>query len=220
MTRSLPELKKRAAAVLEALEKAHPDARLFLEFDSPLQLLVVTILAAQCRDETINAIRPVLFGRFPDAAALAAAPDEELERIIKASGFFRQKARSVKAACARLVERHAGKVPDDLDALLELPGVGRKTANIVLGNAFGRQAIGVDTHVQRVARRLGLVDQDDPDKIEQQLCRIIEKPAWTRSTLLFGTHGRRICIARKPRCAECPVSRWCDYVKEHPPEAS
>jgi endonuclease-3 len=197
-------------AILRALKKAHPDARLWLDFDGPWQLLVATILAAQCRDETINEITPVLFGRWPDPAALAGAPDAELQKVVKASGFFRNKAKSIKAASRALVEEFGGEVPGKLDDLLTLPGVGRKTANIVLAHAFGKQAIGVDTHVGRVSVRIGFSGESDPDKIEADLCGQVPRRRWREAMCLLGTHGRRICLARKPRCGECPISAHCD----------
>jgi endonuclease-3 len=206
-----PALKRRAARVLNTLKAAHPDARLFLAFDSPLQLLIATILAAQCRDETINEITPVLFGLCPDARALAELPTGDLRKIIKSSGFFRQKAESVKGAARAIVDEFDGRVPARLEDLTSLPGVGRKTANIVLANAFGMPAIGVDTHVQRVPQRLGWTSRKDPDKIEADLCEIIPRRRWIEATHVLGTHGRRICLGRKPHCTACPVRRSCEY---------
>ncbi len=201
------------------LERTHPDARIYLNFESPLQLLVVTILAAQCTDEKVNEIAPVLFKRYPTAAALAAAGQSTIEDIIRPTGFFRQKARSIRGCCRTIVQQHGGEVPADLDKLTKIGGVGRKTANIVLGNAFGQQAIAVDTHVHRVANRIGLAAGRYPDKVEGQLCAVIPRERWTRSTQLLGTHGRRICTARKPDCHNCPVNRLCDFRQDMIPSS-
>jgi len=214
------DLKKKAAAILGALKKEHPDARLFLDFDSPFQLLIVTILAAQARDEVINEVRPALFDRYPDAGALAKARDSTLQTLVKRSGTFRRKAKSIKAVSKELIDKFGGEVPDNMDDLVNLPGVGRKTAAIVLGNAFGKPAIAVDTHVQRVSARLGLAGAKKPDDIEKELCAIIQRKRWTEATKILGTHGRRICIARKPLCTLCPVSEWCNYYAENRPDGS
>lgn len=210
---------KKARRVLDVLERTHPDARIYLNFESPLQLLVVTILAAQCTDEKVNEIAPVLFKRYPTAAALAAAGQSTIEDIIRPTGFFRQKARSIRGCCRTIVQQHGGEVPADLDKLTKIGGVGRKTANIVLGNAFGQQAIAVDTHVHRVANRIGLAAGRYPDKVEGQLCAVIPRERWTRSTQLLGTHGRRICTARKPDCHNCPVNRLCDFRQDMIPSS-
>jgi endonuclease-3 len=215
MSRNTTELARRAECVLDALEKAHPDARIYLDFESPFQLLIATILAAQCRDETINQLTPELFRRCPDPAALAGASEKELQRLIKPSGFFRRKAVAIREVGRALADEYDGEVPDDMDRLAALPGVGRKTAAVVLGNAFGVPAIAVDTHVQRVSLRIGLARKKQPDKIEQELCDVIRRERWIRATQLIGTHGRRICFARKPRCPDCPVSQWCDYFQTH-----
>jgi len=204
-------LKTKARRILDRLERRHPDARIYLDFDSPFQLLVATVLAAQCTDERVNQVTPVLFQRFPAPADIARASVRELQKIIRSTGFFRRKATSIKEISEALLERFDGEVPDDLDDLTSLPGVGRKTANVVLSNAFGQQAIAVDTHVQRVSTRLGLAARKNPDMIEAQLCEIVPQNRWTRATLLMGTHGRRICIARKPLCDQCPVRCSCDY---------
>jgi len=201
----------RARKVLRLLEKAHPDARIYLDFDGPFQLLVATILSAQCTDERVNQVTPALFARYPGPAEMAAAEPQELEALIRSTGFFRQKARSLLACCRALVELHGGRVPAGVEALTALPGVGRKTANVVLANAFGRQAIAVDTHVGRVARRIGLASGKDPDGVEAELCQALPRRRWTRATHLLGTHGRRICAARRPRCEDCPVGLLCDY---------
>jgi len=204
----------RARKILDVLEKTHPDARIFLNFENPFQLLVVTILAAQCTDEKVNQVAPGLFERYPDPARLAAATSEEVEAIIRPLGTFRRKAQSVQACARAIVEEHGGRVPADVDELTKIRGIGRKTANLVLGAAFGGKAIAVDTHVFRVTNRLGLADSRYPDKVEQQLCRIIPEERRTRATLVLGTHGRRICTARKPACDGCPVSKLCDFYSE------
>jgi endonuclease-3 len=201
----------RATTILDRLEKAHPDARLYLEFTTPFDLLVATILAAQCTDERVNAFMPGLLRRYPTPAAFAHADIEELEETIRPIGLFHRKARAIKDCCQALVDQHGGKVPDDVATLTAVRGVGRKTANIVLGNAFGRQTIAVDTHVYRVATRLGLARRKQADKVETELCDVIPQKRRTRATHLLGTHGRRVCTARKPDCANCPVSDLCEY---------
>ena len=197
--------------VLDRLEKAYPDARIYLDFRSPLDLLVATILSAQCTDEKVNQVTPKLWAAFPTAADIARADTETLEELVRPTGFFRKKAESVRKVCKAIVNEFSGKVPDSLDELTRLPGIGRKTANVVLGNAMGQQAIAVDTHVQRVSLRIGLARSKNPDKIEQELCAIIPEKRWTRATQLLTTHGRRICAARKPDCKSCPVDRLCDF---------
>jgi endonuclease-3 len=211
--RPLRALKARARRILGALDKAHPDARIYLDFQTPLQLLVATVLAAQCTDEKVNQITPVLFERYPSAEALARADQSQLEQMVRPTGFFRQKARSVRECCRAIVEEHGGKVPADLDALTRVRGVGRKTANVVLANAFGIAALPVDTHVLRVGTRLGLAEGTDADKVEQQLCEVIPEERWIRAGHLLGTHGRRICTAKKPDHENCPVKGLCDFYR-------
>jgi endonuclease III len=208
------DLKKRAKRILDILEKAHPDARIYLDFDGPFQLLIATILAAQCTDEKVNQITPELFRRYPDAAALAAADPKDLEELIHATGFFRQKTKSLLACSRALVEEHGGGVPQDVEALTAIQGVGRKTAAVVIGNAFGGQAIAVDTHVRRVSTRLGLAKSSAPEKIERELCAIIPEERWTRATQLIGTHGRRVCTAKDPDHEGCPVNKLCDFYQD------
>ena len=200
-----------AKKVLDRLEEAHPDARIYLDFNSPLELLIATILAAQCTDAKVNQVTPGLWQAFPTAEAVAEADRAKLERLIRPTGFYRKKAQSVQAVCRAVMEESGGRVPDNLEDLTRLPGIGRKTANIVLGEAMGKQAIAVDTHVGRVSQRIGLAHRKVPDKIEQELCAIIPEKRWTRATLLLGTHGRRTCDAKKPDCANCTVRRLCDY---------
>jgi len=201
----------RAKRILDLLEKRHPDAHIYLDFKTPFQLLIATVLAAQCTDERVNEVTPVLFGRYPTAADLAAARLPDMEKLVRSTGFFRQKARSV-VQCARVItDEFGGEVPANVEALTKIRGIGRKTANVVLSNAFGGQAIAVDTHVQRVSQRIGLATVKEPDKIEKQLCALIPEARWTRATLLLGTHGRRICTAKKPDCPRCPVNSLCNY---------
>jgi endonuclease-3 len=200
-----------AKKVLDKLEKAHPDARIYLNFRSPIELLLATILSAQCTDEKVNQVMPKVWESFPTVSDIARADIAKLEQVVRPTGFFRQKARRLKEVSRAIVEDYGGNVPESLDELTRLPGIGRKTANVVLSNAFGQPGIAVDTHVERVSQRIGLAHSKEPDKIEKELCAIIPRERWTRATHLIGTHGRRICTARKPRCEECPVSTLCDY---------
>ena len=197
-------------AMLDLLEATHPDAKLALDWEDPFQLLVATILAAQARDDRINLLTPELFRRWPDARAFAAAPLEVLAEALRPTGYFNQKARAVQGASRALVERYGGQVPADLDALVQLPGVGRKTANVVLGVAFGQpDRVAVDTHVKRVSARLGLTRSSDPEEIEADLERLIPAARRTRACHLMQYHGRRLCLARKPRCDLCPLAPLC-----------
>lgn len=194
-----------------ALEGAYPSPRCALNYRTPFELLVASILSAQCADERVNEVTPELFRKYPDAFAFAEANQAEMEEAVRTTGFFRQKARTLRACCSELVKRFAGEVPSALEELLTLPGVGRKTANLALGEAFGVPGIVVDTHVRRVAARIGLTDSKDPDHIEQDLMRIIPREQWTRFSHQLIWHGRTICVARKPRCEICPLLRDCDY---------
>ncbi len=180
-----------------------------LDHANPFQLLVATILAAQCTDERVNMVTPGLFARFPTPEAMAAADQSELESIIRSTGFFHNKAKSIRGASAALSERFSGRFPDSMEELTALPGVGRKTANVVLGTCFHRPAIIVDTHVRRVAQRLGLVASDDPDEIERELQGVLPEPTWTAASHALTFHGRRCCSARKPDHERCPVRRLC-----------
>ncbi|HUM16206.1 MAG TPA: endonuclease III [Candidatus Nitrosotalea sp.] len=203
--------KARARRILARLEKAYPDARTELHFGTPLDLLVATILSAQCTDERVNAVTADLFKRYRSAEDWAGIPLATLEREIHSTGFFRAKARSLSGMARALVDRHRGEVPKTLDELVALPGVGRKTANVVLGNAFGIPALAVDTHVFRVSQRLGLARGDDPEKIHDQLCEVLPKPRWTQASHLLILHGRRVCFARKPACPTCPILGLCPW---------
>lgn len=192
------------------LEAAYPDAHCALDHRSPLELLVATILSAQCTDARVNQVTPALFRRYPTAADYARAPLAELEEAIRSTGFFRSKARSLQGLGAALVERHGGRVPETMAELVRLPGVGRKTANVVLGNAFGRdEGIVVDTHVGRISRRLGLTREEDPEKVERDLMKLVPRENWTLWAHLLIAHGRAVCRAPRPRCAECPVAELC-----------
>ena len=201
----------RAGKILDALERAYPDARIALDFKTPLQLLIATILSAQCTDERVNMVTPGLFKTYPTAQALARARPAKLEKEIKSTGFFRAKTRSLLGMAQGLVERHGGEVPRDREALVELPGVGLKTANVVLGNAFGVDALAVDTHVFRVSQRLALAKSEDAVEIHDQLVEILPKGRLTQGTHLLITHGRRTCAARKPACPVCSVRALCPW---------
>jgi len=182
-----------------------------LHFRSAYELLAATILAAQCTDERVNQVTPELFRRYPNPARLAKADANELEELIRSTGFYRSKAKSLLGMAKALVERFGGQVPETVEQLTTLPGVGRKTANVLVGACFGRPALIVDTHVKRVAARLGLTSQTDPDKIEAELQAIVPPESQTRFSWLIGEHGRRICTARKPLCLRCPVRRLCPF---------
>ena len=209
-------LKRRARRIDRVLAETYPDAKAELDFENPFQLLVVTVLSAQTTDKRVNAVSPSLFARYPDAAALAGADREELEQIIQPTGFFRNKATSLLKLAHALVERYDGEVPGDLDELVTLPGVGRKTANVVLGNAFGVPGITVDTHFGRLARRLGWTQETDPVKVEHAVGKLFDKRDWTMLSHHLIWHGRRICHARKPACGACPVAQWCPAYGEGP----
>lgn len=201
---------RRVAALLEALRRTYPDAHCELNYSTPLELLVATVLSAQCTDQRVNQVTADLFRRYRTAAEYANAPLGELEEAIKSTGFYRNKARSLQGCCRALVERHGGEVPRSLEALTQLPGVGRKTANVVLGNAFGlNEGLVVDTHVARLAQRLDLTRQRDPLKIEQDLMPLVPRELWTLFSHWLIWHGRRRCFARKPDCAGCEIAHLC-----------
>jgi endonuclease-3 len=205
-----PALVQRTSRILLLLKRIYPDAHCALHFSTPLQLLIATILSAQCTDERVNQVTPALFARCPDAASLAAISQKELEKIIHSTGFYRAKARSLRSCAASLVAEHDGKVPRTMEALHKLAGVGRKTANVVLGNAFGlAEGVVVDTHVGRLSRRMGLTRHLDPVKVESALVRLIPKEDWTLVSHLLIAHGRRRCMARKPNCADCELRKLC-----------
>lgn len=191
------------------LAEAYPDADTELDFTTPLELLVATVLSAQSTDVRVNAVTPALFARYPDAAAYAAADRDELESYIQTLGLYRSKAASIQGLAQAICERHGGEVPDSLDALVALPGVGRKTANVVLGNAFGVPGITVDTHVGRLARRLGWTEETVPEKVETDLMELFPASEWTDLSHRLILHGRRVCHARTPACAACPLAALC-----------
>jgi endonuclease-3 len=199
-----------ALEVFSRLKRAYPDARTELNYETPLQLLIATILSAQCTDKRVNMVTPLLFRTFPTAASLADAQPETLEEIIRSTGFFRNKTKSLIGLGKALVERHYGEVPDSMDALVKLPGVGRKTANVILGNAFGKnEGVVVDTHVARLSLRLGLTKEVDPIKIEQDLMSLFPREEWALLSHLLIFHGRRVCIARVPKCEICVLNDIC-----------
>src|SRR4051812_29944890 len=201
---------ERAPEIRKRLEKAYPDAHCALDFNNPFQLTVATILSAQCTDKRVNMVTPALFAKYPASKELAAAKPEEVEEIIKSTGFFRAKTKSLIGMATAIDEKHGGEIPREMDALVKLPGVGRKTANVVLGNAFDTNVgVVVDTHVTRVSQRLALTKQTDPVKIEQDLMKLFPQEGWTMLSHLFIEHGRQVCDARKPKCEVCPVSDLC-----------
>jgi endonuclease-3 len=202
----------RARKIDRALADAYPDAWCALRHENAWQLLVATILSAQCTDERVNMVTPTLFARYPTPRALADADVRELEALIHSTGFFRQKAKALLGVAAATANEFGGELPRELDTLVTLPGIGRKTANVVLGTAYGVPSIVVDTHVRRVANRLGLTSEDDPTKIEMDLRALLASASWTHFTHRLIHHGRRICLARKPRCEECPLLRLCPRI--------
>ncbi len=208
---SAPEARQKIRAILPRLDELYPEAHCSLDFRNSLQLLVSTILSAQCTDARVNQVTPSLFRKYSDARAFAEASLDELEEAIRSTGFFRNKARSIQACCRILHERFGGEVPASLEALVQLPGIGRKTANVILGNSFGIPGIVVDTHVGRVTQRLGLTKHKDPEKIEFDLMALVPKDRWVKFCHQIILHGRQICQARKPRCEICPLRPHCDY---------
>ncbi len=204
--------RERARQLVRGLARLYPDAVCALHHDNPLQLLIATILSAQCTDVRVNMVTPGLFARFPDAAAFAGAQPRELETAIQSTGFFRNKARNIMACCQQLLERHGGEVPRTMEDLVQLPGVGRKTANVILGNAFDVPGITVDTHVGRLSRRLGLTAATDPEKVEEDLMELLPKKEWTMFSHRMIFHGRQVCFARKPNCAGCTLAKFCPKV--------
>ena len=209
-------LKRRARRIVAVLGDTYPDAHCELDFTTPLELLVATVLSAQCTDQRVNAVTPALFARYPDAAAYAAAERGELESLITPTGFFRQKAGTIQSIGQQLCDRYHGEVPSKLKDLVTLPGVGRKTANVVLGDAFGVPGITVDTHLGRLARRFGWTTQEDPEKVEAELQQLFARKDWTLMSHRVIWHGRRRCHARRPACGACPVARWCPAFGEGP----
>ncbi|MEX1224298.1 MAG: endonuclease III [Pirellulales bacterium] len=207
------ERKQQAGRVVRGLRKQYPEAECALNFSNPLQLLIATILSAQCTDQRVNLVTAELFARFHSAEDFASARQATLEKYVKTAGFFRNKAKNIKACCQALVERHEGEVPQDLDSLVALPGVGRKTANVVLGTAFDiPSGVVVDTHVRRLCNRLGLTEQADPVRIERDLMQVLPKKEWIDFSHRMIWHGRQVCIARKPRCEVCTLANFCPRI--------
>lgn len=205
------ELKRRADRIRKVLNARYPEVEPALFYRNPFELLVATILSAQCTDQQVNRVTPALYERFASPVAFAAAELEEIEGLIHSTGFYKNKARNIKACSQALVERHGAQVPADMDALVRLPGVGRKTANVVLGAAFGIPGIVVDTHVARISARLGLTAHSDPEKIETDLMAVIPRKEWSAFSLRLIFFGRETCAARKPKCPSCPVNGLCPY---------
>jgi len=209
LTRDAP-IEDRAPEVIRLLSQAYPDAKVALRFTNPLECLVATILSAQCTDEKVNEVTSTLFQKYRTAEDYLRVPEDELRADIKPTGFFNQKAASIRAACQRIVEVYGGRVPGTMEDLITLRGVARKTANIVLGNSFGIvEGIAVDTHVKRLANRIGFSAESDPNKIEQDLMRLIPRDRWFPFTYVLIDHGRALCTAKKPRCSECPIEPLC-----------
>ncbi|MDR3570100.1 MAG: endonuclease III [Syntrophobacteraceae bacterium] len=198
-------------SILKILDELYPDPQCSLNFENPLQLMVATILSAQCTDERVNIVTPALFDKYRSAQDFARAPLDELEQDIKSTGFYHNKATAIRESAKIISERFDGEVPRDMETLVGLPGVGRKTANVILGNAFGIPGIAVDTHVSRVSVRLGLTRAKDPNKIERDLSALLEKSIWVKFSHQLIQHGRRICTAKKPRCSICLLQPHCDY---------
>jgi len=205
---------KRVKEIIKTLSKEIPDSRIALNFSTPLELLIATILSAQCTDVKVNQVTGDLFKKYRSAKDYASADLKELEEEIRPTGFYRNKAKSIQKCCQELVSRFGGDVPKNLEALVTLPGVGRKTANVILGNAYGIPGIAVDTHVRRVSRRIGLTENDDPVKIEFDLMEIVPEEEWTHFSNLLIWHGRRTCMAKKPLCEQCSIRKGCEYRSE------
>jgi len=213
MTReSRKNLVERAARIAAALARLYPEARISLDFTNPWQCLVATILSAQCTDKRVNQVTPRLFAEVPDVRAMDAAAAERIERLILDTGFFRQKTHSLKGAARTILERFGGEVPSRMEDLVTLPGVGRKTANVLLGHVFGEHGLVVDTHVRRLAHRLGLTRETDPEKIERDLQKLLKPPEWTPFSMRLILHGRTVCYARKPRCDVCALAADCPRI--------
>lgn len=209
--RDIDKLKGKAREVAKILSREYPEATCSLEYKEPLQLLIATILAAQCTDERVNIVTKDLFRKYPSVYDYAAANPEELEQDIKPTGFYRNKAKNIIGCCRKLIKDFGGKVPDNMEDLLGLPGVGRKTANVILGNIYNIPGIIVDTHCKRLSKRIGLTDNEDPEKVEYDLMEIIPKEDWTAFSNCLVYHGRAVCDARKPKCGICPIAQFCDF---------
>lgn len=209
-------LKQRAQAIFTLLSELYPDATCSLNYDTPVQLLVATILSAQCTDERVNKVTPLLFAKFPDAPALASCDRQELESLVRSTGFYRNKAKNIQGACQKIVSEFGGRVPSEMEQLLKLPGVARKTANVVSAHAFGNiQGVTVDTHVKRLSKRWKLTKSDNPLQIERDLMALLPQPEWENYSIRTIYHGRAICKARQPLCEICPLAHLCPSAKEY-----
>lgn len=204
--------RNRILCILHELARLYPDARCSLDFSSPFQLLVATILSAQCTDARVNMVTPALFARFPDPQTMATARLEEVQSLIQSTGFYQNKAKNLIACAQALVEHHGGEVPRTMEELVQLAGVGRKTANVILGNAFNIPGLPVDTHVTRLSQRLGLTQQTNPERIEEDLTKVVPKKEWTRFGLRLIYHGRQVCQARHPHCEQCTLLPLCPQI--------
>ncbi|HOS70447.1 MAG TPA: endonuclease III [Bacillota bacterium] len=209
--RNIDDLKSRAKKISEILFKIYPEATCSLDYNKPLELLIATMLAAQCTDERVNIVTRDLFKKYTSVYNYANANPEELEEDIRPTGFYRNKARNIIGCCKKLIKDFGGKVPDNMEDLLSLPGVGRKTANVVLGNIYKIPGIIVDTHCKRLSNRIGLTEEEDPEKIEFDLMEILPREDWTAFSNSLVYHGRAICNARKPKCVHCPIAQYCDF---------
>jgi endonuclease-3 len=209
--KNIENLKNKAKRISEILFKTYPEATCSLEYKEPLELLIATMLAAQCTDERVNLVTKGLFKKYTSVYDYANANPEELEEDIRSTGFYRNKAKNIIGCCKKLIKNFGGKVPDNMEDLLSLPGVGRKTANVVLGNIYKIPGVIVDTHCKRLSKRIGLTEQEDPEKIEYALMKILRKEDWTAFSNSLVYHGRAVCDARKPKCTECPIAIYCDF---------
>ena len=208
----IPSESERALAILARLKQLYPNATCTLTYETPVQLLVATILSAQCTDERVNKVTPELFAKFPNAEAMAQAPRSEIETLIRSTGFYRNKAKNIQSACEMIVAKFQGKVPDTMENLLKLPGVARKTANVVLAHAYGVNAgVTVDTHVKRLSNRLGLTKHSDPKRIEKDLMALLPQPDWENWSIRLIYHGRAVCKAKQPLCEECTLADLCPF---------
>lgn len=205
----------RIQGILRSLERHYPHASLALNFRNPFELLIAVILSAQCTDERVNQVTRTLFERCPTPQALAAEPLESLEEMVRSTGYYRNKAKAIRACAQEVVEKHGGEVPRTMEAMVRLPGVGRKTAAMVLGNAYGiQEGLAVDTHVLRVSQRLGIVNEKTPEAVERRLMELVPRDQWTWFSNAMILHGRTICTARKPSCSRCPLADECDYARQ------
>lgn len=209
--KSIDVLKAKAKNISEILFTIYPEATCSLDYEEPLELLIATILAAQCTDERVNIVTRDLYKKYTSVYDYANANPEKLENDIRSTGFYRNKAKNIIGCCKKLIKNFGGKVPDNMEDLLSLPGVGRKTANVVLGNIYGIPGVIVDTHCKRLSKRIGLTEEEDPEKVESDLMKILPEEDWTAFSNSLVYHGRAICNSRKPNCAKCPIANYCDF---------